>query len=464
MTLIRHNVRTGDKQPVHYAHDTDQVDNTGCHVSGRTDKVFTSQAHPCPQCQGWGQVVPIRPLPRAEYPQGSIVPERYRLHTVGSEPVPVDMVPEPVDMDAEQEWCDECKSRGAHRVSCSQYPQGPNSHKPTTVQPVATETDAEAAAKMAQAMLAALVPEASNIRETIRQAVEQADTDARDRNNTALTEAIETLTSNFDETVKRLIVPTTIRIERADREPVDISGTVHEAFTECLEWLQARDAEGRPRNLYLTGPAGCGKTTLAKQLAQALDVAFYTTGTVLSEHQVTGFVDAGGRYHSTPYSDAFRKGGLWLGDEWDAWSPEATLAANSGLANGHGSFPDAPDGVTAHRDFYVIAAANTWGNGADREYVGRNELDAATISRFVTVPMDYDRALETALAGQFTEWRDLVWKVREQSRELRVRIMAGTRELVHGVAGLNAGMSFDRVATRVLRRNLSQAEWEKVAG
>jgi hypothetical protein len=449
MTLIRHNSRTGKNQSAHYAHDTERPDVNGCYVSGRQGRVMTSPYAPCPQCGGYGALVPIRPLARATYPQGGVVPERYRLHhtepsTPGSTyPVPVAVEPvEPVE------------------------PIEPIEPSATGSQPYqgeANETEELAAQRMAQAMLAALVPEAAKIRQSISDAVDQVNNEALERNNASLTEAIETLTDTFDETVRRLIVPTVVRIERPNTEPVEIAGTVHPVFVECLEWLQARDHENRPRNLFLTGPAGCGKTTLAKQLAQALGVDYYTTGMVISEHQIMGYEDAGGRYHSTPFRLPFQTGGLWLGDELDGWSPEATLAANGALANGHASFPDTPQGIDAHPDFYAIVAGNTWGNGADREYVGRNEMDAATLSRFVTIPMDYDQALENTLAGQWTEWRDLVWHVRSRCRELKVRTPNGTRELIHGISKLNAGGTLENVSQRVLRRNLDDATWAKVS-
>jgi hypothetical protein len=48
----------------------------------------------------------------------------------------------------------------------------------------------------------------------------------------------------------------------------------------------------------------------------------------------------------------------------------------------------------------VCAAANTYGTGADALYVGRNQLDAATLDRFYVVEMDYDRKLEAKLAPE----------------------------------------------------------------
>ncbi len=36
---------------------------------------------------------------------------------------------------------------------------------------------------------------------------------------------------------------------------------------------------------------------------------------------------------------------------------------------------------------------------ADRQYVGRNQLDAASLDRFYVIPMDYDNELESSLYG-----------------------------------------------------------------
>jgi MoxR-like ATPase len=263
--------------------------------------------------------------------------------------------------------------------------------------------------------------------------------------------------ADVERRIGELLVPNRIEVSVNGADPTKVKGTVNPVFAEVLSWL----ASGC--NVYLVGPAGCGKTTLARQVADALGVTFYTTGQVLSEHQVTGFVDAGGNYHTTPFRQAFEYGGVWLADEMDGWSPEATLAANAALANGHATFPDSPESIKAHPQFMVIAAANTWGHGADREYVGRNEMDAATLDRFVMVPMDYDRALESEIAGQYREWLELVWRVRSTAAAHRVQMMSGTRAVVKGVKGLAAGLPMDLVTRRVLKGDLDDATWSKVS-
>ena len=92
---------------------------------------------------------------------------------------------------------------------------------------------------------------------------------------------------------------------------------------------------------------------------------------------------AQGTIVSTEFRKAYENGGLFLFDEIDASMPGAILAFNAALANNFMDFPDKK--VPRHKDFYCIAAANTFGSGADRQYVGRNQLDAASLDRFIDV-------------------------------------------------------------------------------
>lgn len=249
--------------------------------------------------------------------------------------------------------------------------------------------------------------------------------------------------------------PVTVRVEQVDKPAIEIENA-HPVMAEVMECLQVD-------NVLLVGPSGSGKTTLAGQIAEALDLPFHFNGAILAKHEVTGFVDAGGNYHSTPFRTAFENGGVYLFDELDSSSEQALLAFNAALANGFAEFPDTTKKVERHEDFRCLAAANTWGHGADRQYVGRNQLDAATLNRFIPIPMDYSDSVEATLGASRPEWLRLVRRVRSKVRELKLRHVISTREVVRGVALLDGGMGFDRAAEIVLRRDLSAKDWGRVS-
>jgi hypothetical protein len=200
-------------------------------------------------------------------------------------------------------------------------------------------------------------------------------------------------------------------------------------------------------NVYVVGPAGAGKTHSAIQAAKAFDVPFHFTGAVASEFKLTGFIDAQGRIVSTEFRKAFENGGLFLFDEIDASYPQAVLAFNAALANDYMDFPDKR--VQRHEKFYCIAAANTYGQGADRQYIGRNQLDAASLDRFVFLDWNYDENLERDLAGN-QKWSDYVQKVRKYAAEQKIRHVISPRASIFGAKLLASGISREVVATTIL--------------
>ena len=219
-------------------------------------------------------------------------------------------------------------------------------------------------------------------------------------------------------------------------------------------------ALGHP--IMLVGPAGCGKTTIGEHCAKALQLAFYITGTVTDTHELTGFVDGYGKYHATPFRHAFEGGGVWVADEIDAWEAQPLLAANSALANGYCAFPDSVAPIQRHPNFRMIATANTFGTGADRLYVGRNELDAASLDRFATIDVDYDIELERLFAGDQHEWLQQVWALRKKVMQKRVRHVVSSRAVAMGAAALRAGLDIDDVEQIYLHKGLSTVDREKL--
>ena len=184
-------------------------------------------------------------------------------------------------------------------------------------------------------------------------------------------------------------IPKVHEIRIPERKKWETTEVLHEKFDQIL----TATIDNEP--LYFFGPAGTGKSYLARQLAKALDIGYYYTNNVTDEVQIKGFIDANGRYHETEFFKAFTQGGIFLLDELDASIPETLTMLNEAIANGYFPFPNGK--VNAHPDFHCVAAGNTFGTGADNEYTGRYQLDAATLNRFGVVRVDYDERIENAM-------------------------------------------------------------------
>jgi hypothetical protein len=190
----------------------------------------------------------------------------------------------------------------------------------------------------------------------------------------------------------------------------------------------------------LIGPAGSGKTTAAEQAAHALGITFLIQGAVQGAHELLGFVDAHGRYQSTPFRQAFEHGGTVCLDELDAGDAAGILVCNSALANECMAFPDKTEPVARHADFNVVACCNTFGTGADRLYVGRNQLDAATLDRFAFLAWGYDERLERAITGN-DQWCDRIQALRSGATKEKARVVISPRASIFGAKLLAAGMT-----------------------
>ena len=207
-----------------------------------------------------------------------------------------------------------------------------------------------------------------------------------------------------------------------DGKKKDIKGLLHEKFDTVLKFV----ANDEP--VFLTGPAGSGKNYICKQVADALDLKFYFSNAVTQEYKLTGFTDANGNYQPTQFYKAFTEGGLFMLDEIDASIPEVLVILNAAIANRYFDFP-APIGyVEAHPDFRVVAAGNTTGHGADYEYVGRNQLDGASLDRFAIIDIDYSPTIENGLAGEI-DLANFCREFRKVSQKVGVGIIVSYRAI-----------------------------------
>ena len=255
--------------------------------------------------------------------------------------------------------------------------------------------------------------------------------------------------------------PTLVHVQTdQDNEPKDL-GLQHHTMPLLLSVMSARQASGFRLNIWLTGPAGSGKTTAASNCADALELKFYFTGALDNPYGLLGFVDAHGKVVRTQFREAYENGGVFLFDEIDGSTPSAVLPFNTALANGHCAFPDAI--VDRHKDFVCIAAANTWGLGATNDYVGRMKLDAASLDRFVQIAWDVDEMLETATCGN-AQWAARVQVIRARVRDKGIKVVVSPRASYYGAALLAGGMVQHEVERLTLRKAMTDDQWNSVSG
>lgn len=227
----------------------------------------------------------------------------------------------------------------------------------------------------------------------------------------------------------------------------------HFVTDELTTWLS------EAAHVFLVGPAGSGKTTAARAAAADLGFPYYekALGPQSSAWELIGLVNpTSGEYIPGCLRGPFTNGGVLLLDEIDAANPGIMVTLNSALANGHYTFPDGVE-VERHPDFRVVAAGNTYGNGEDRIYVGRNQLDGATLDRFTNVPMNYDEDAEFHWVGlDQRDWVSYVQRLRHCAEEHKMRVIISPRASITGAKMLRAGkLDWATIADRLIFQKMS---------
>lgn len=172
--------------------------------------------------------------------------------------------------------------------------------------------------------------------------------------------------------------------------------------------------------VYLVGPAGSGKNHTVEQIAEELGWEFYFSNSVQQEYKLTGFIDAGGKYHETEFYKACTSESecVFFLDEMDASIPEVLVLLNAAIANGYFEFPN---GRVDLSNVHFVAAGNTVGNGADEEYTGRMVLDQATLDRFAIIEFDYDIRIEMAISKNNSELVSFIRQLRSDAKSKGIR-------------------------------------------
>lgn len=342
----------------------------------------------------------------------------------------------------------------------------------------AGDTATETAQRVAEKTAGTLADEsAARTSEETRQAVEEALGKARAQWEQALAKArrewaearqeVERSAGTFarDEAVRTVAaavadtVPPVVEVRVADTDPVRVAGHTHAVLPDVLLAL------GAGCHVLLVGPAGTGKSMMAQQAAEGFGQDFHalSLGPTTPMSKIFGYYDAHGQYHGTPFRSAFEHGGLMLLDELDSGHPGLLAELNQALSIRSCAFADGM--VAAHPDFRLVATANTYGTGGDRQYVGRQALDAATLDRYVVVDVPVDEDLEERIAlahapARPDEARQVITEVRRlraTGAEKRLPVMFSPRASIDAAKLLQAGASVEQALRWRVVRGMSAA-------
>lgn len=177
-------------------------------------------------------------------------------------------------------------------------------------------------------------------------------------------------------------------------------------------------------NIWMVGPAGCGKSTIARNTAKELDIPYLciSCGIGTSATEFTGY-----KYptrEATKFAEFYAKKSIILIDEMTALDPSVAQVINAALANGE--IETTTGTVLRHPECIIIATSNTFGNGADRQYVANNQLDASTIDRFTGAIIEVNYSVK--YESQFDhEVVDYIYLLRDCIKINSLRRIASTR-------------------------------------
>lgn len=260
------------------------------------------------------------------------------------------------------------------------------------------------------------------------------------------------------------VQPKVTEVHLPSGEVKRLDGIQHAVFPTVLVGIGEREP------LWLVGPAGTGKSTIAEQAAQAigLDFSSKSCSAQTTETSLLGYMSATGEYVGTEFRKRYEYGGVFLLDEVDNGNPNVLTVLNSALSNTFMAFPDGM--VTRHKDFVLVATANTFGNGATAEYVGRNPIDKAFVDRFSMVEVNYDLAVEEAMLASVVglptqtadKWLSVVRKCRANAETYGLKVIVSPRATLKGAKWLRNEVPMQAVLDMVVLKGLKAEQAAKV--
>lgn len=228
---------------------------------------------------------------------------------------------------------------------------------------------------------------------------------------------------------------------------------------DILRDIFAFISHGDGDGLYLSGPTGCGKTTIIEQIAARLNwpCIRVNANARLEMHDLVGSmslapVQGGGaatRFQHGPLARAMRDGAIFILDEIDLVDPAISAGMNAILEGKPLVIADnGGEIIRPHANFRFIATGNTAGLGDDTgAYAGTVTQNLAYMDRFWVIKVDYPApdVESEILEARFGSLLD------SRVREAMIRVANAVREQFIGTGNAGATLSIT-FSTRTLIR------------
>ena len=234
--------------------------------------------------------------------------------------------------------------------------------------------------------------------------------------------------SEYQEKLRKLAEKLKAEEEEKKRKAEEEAKMIDMSKLQPHEQLK-RLIEAGMRNIWMVGPAGCGKSTMARMTAKELNLPYLciSCGIGTSATEFLGY-----KYptrESTKFAEYYAKPSIILIDEMTALDPAVGQVLNAALANDE--IETTTGLVSRNPECIIIATSNTFGSGASRQYVANNQLDASTIDRFIggIIEVDYSVDYESQYDVDVVNY---VWKLRECIKACNIRRIASTRMIQSG--------------------------------
>lgn len=220
----------------------------------------------------------------------------------------------------------------------------------------------------------------------------------------------------------------------------------------------------RGKNILIVGPAGCGKSRMIIELAkehkaklERINLNGGTTDASLVGEKGLKTDEKGNTVTYFQYGilpRAMKEGAWLLLDELDFCQPEY-LAVLQAVFEGNGTpltiLDNEGEKIVPHKDFRIIATANTLGRGDTNGYHGTNMLNIATLDRWSVITLSYTKNEPKILKAILGD-ENLVERMMGLAKRVRESINQGqlpdlvfsTRRLIHWAEALtDKDLSFE---------------------